>query len=36
MAGEELDEKEGFEKEERRMWGDEELDKEEVFGLFTF
>ena len=36
MAGEELDEGEGFRKGERRGWGCEELDEGERFGLFTF
>ena len=36
MAGEQLDEGEGFKKEGRREWRGEELDEGEGFGLFTF
>ena len=36
MAGEELDEGEGFRKGGRRGWRGEEFDEGEGFGLFTF
>ena len=36
IVGEELNEKERFNKGGRREWRDEELDKEEGFGLFIF
>ena len=36
MAGEELNEKEGFRKGGRRKWRGENFDERKRFGFFTF